>query len=253
MHWGFWASLDDYRPMGRLITSARQTTSTRGDGTPIRGLVAAFALQAMLLLGGGCATNHASLTLASLNANRDYSQSFTNCYATATDNGDWDIVMISAPAGLGASTSALPLQPAHVEPRQIVHVRVLWKPPGGMSLDQVAASNAMVEWFLVGDDESREDLVEYAGTAFVSLDQSGKRSSVVIKNASLRPVVCRGHMCDPLGPSKLTGSIAATEDGSQVQHVLDEERQLLQSPDLAGGPQAHPISSAVRPGIGALP
>jgi hypothetical protein len=119
-----------------------------------------------------------------------------------------------------------------------------------MTLDQVAASNASVEWFLVGDDQSREDLVEYAGTAFVSFDQSGSRSQVVIKAASLRPVVCRGQMRDPLGPSKLTGTVVATEDGSQVQQILDEEKRLLQPPDLSGD---HPISSAIGTGTNALP
>jgi hypothetical protein len=216
----------------------------------MRGFFSAIALAGLLITASGCTSG---LTLAGLDGKNKLSQSFANCYATTSSNGDWDVVMVSDPAAVTTAPSSAPLKSAHVEPRQIVHLRVLWKPPAGTPGDQVAASNASVEWFLVGDDESRQDLIEYAGTAYVSLDRSGAQSNVVVRTANLRPVVCRGRMHDILGPSNLTGSVVATEDGQQVRQVLDEEKRLLRPADKSPEPGGHPISAAIGTGANAVP
>jgi len=210
----------------------------------MRGFFFALALSALLLTGWGCSSG---LTLTGIDDQNKLSQSFANCYATATSTGDWDVVLVNDPTALAAAPARGPLQPAHLEPRQIVHLRIFWKAPAGINTDQVAASNAAVEWFLVGNDPSSQDLIEYAGTAFVSIDQSGSTSKVVVNAANLRPVVCRGRMHDLLGPSKLTGSVVATVDPTQVKQILDEEQRLLQPIALSAPAGARPVGATALP------
>ncbi len=183
-----------------------------------------LAAGVLLALLTGCSASPSSLTLLSTDGRRDFNQNFTYAYVGHSDGGDTDIVLASTPE---LSDVRGPLAPGHSEPRQLVHVQVYWKPLPGGPTDHLAASNAAIDWYVLGDDWSHGDVVQYSGIGFVNLDQSHDTWTVTIRKASLSPVLLKGDMRDPLGPSTLTGHIVATDDADRAHELLMQVKDAL--------------------------
>jgi hypothetical protein len=171
----------------------------------------------------GCAGGTTNLTVTSIQNHQTYQQPFTNAYAGRSEQGDFDVVAVrEGPARDGAATV-----------RHVVHVRVLWKPMNGTKLDHPTATNAAIDWY-VFDAANPAGLVAYSGAGFVNVQTSGGVATLDIRNATLRPVTREGGMVDPIGPTKLQGTIVARSGRTeQVREILAQTRETIAQANTA--------------------
>lgn len=198
---------------------------------------AAFLAPAILF---GCAgtPEQQQLTLQSTDHRRTFIQQFSNAYLSRDGNGDIDVVLIDRAAEL-----RLQGKPDNAPTQQVMHLRMLWNPQRDQKADHNSASNATVHWYVMGNTAASEsDVLEYAGTAFVSIDDSTP-AELSIRNCIIHPVACRGELCDPVGPSVISGIIHARQDRQRVRQVLSGVRATVAA---ANALPTH-ISSAAKP------
>lgn len=177
------------------------------------------------------------LTLESAEHHQTFIQRFSNAYLSREGDGDVDIVLIDR-----ATLKRLDGKPDEAPTRQVMHMRVLWNPKRDQKADHNSASNATVHWYVMGNTPASEaDVLEYEGTAFVSIDDSSP-AELTIRNATVHPVACRGQLCDPVGPSVIYGIVHARQDGRRVRQVLTEVRSTVA---VASGMPAD-VSSAAK-------
>lgn len=167
-----------------------------------------------MLLGGGCAADQQQLTLKSSRHNQTFTQQFSRAYAVRDVGGDTEIVLVDQ-----AAQKAIEGNPNDAPVRQVLHIRVLWHPSREMKADHTSATNSTVHWYVMGC-KSVGDVLEYAGTAFVAVEPDEGITNLMISNASLKPVACRGDLCDPVGPATLAGKVRATNSGPRVRQAL---------------------------------
>lgn len=178
------------------------------------------------------------LTLQSAQRHQVFIQQFANAYLGREGDGDVDIVLVDR-----AAEQQLDGKQSDAPTRQVMHLRVLWNPKRDQKADHNSASNATVHWYVMGNTPASEsDVLEYAGTAFVSIDDSSP-AELTIRNASVHPVACRGDLCDPVGPSIISGTVFARQDRQRVRQVLTGIRTVVAT---ANGYPTH-ISPAARP------
>jgi hypothetical protein len=185
-----------------------------------------FQGAALLALGGlaGCAGGppHQDLTLESAQRHQSFVQQFSGAYLSRETDGDVNIVLVDS-----AAQKRLDGKADDAPTRQVMHLRILWNPKRDQKADHQSASNATVHWYVMGNTPASEaDVLEYAGTAFVSIDDSSP-AELQIRNATVHPVACRGDLCDPVGPSILYGTIHAQQDGRRVREVLTQVRTVV--------------------------
>jgi hypothetical protein len=184
-----------------------------------------FALLALPLAFAavGCAGGGTNLTVTSLQTRQTYQQPFTSAYAGRSEQGDFDVVAVKdGPARDGAPPV-----------RQVMHVRVLWKPMTGTKLDHPTATNATIDWY-VFDGSNPAGLVAYSGAGFVDVRTSGGVATLDIRNATLKPVTREGGMVDPLGPTRLEGTVVArTGRTEQVRQILAQTRETTAQANTA--------------------
>jgi len=185
------------------------------------------ALPLVLVLGAifgtvGCSDSAAGLTLTSIKTHKEFADTFTNAYATRNINGNLDVVLVDY-ATEQALASGRFLGPAH----QIMHIRVLWSPTRDMKPDDPADSNASIHWYIMGAGRDRAaPMIQYSGTAFVYTSKSWTNLlQLDIRNATLKPVIARGDVQDPIGPSKVEGTVYARTSERIVNQLLAEVRQ----------------------------
>jgi hypothetical protein len=191
----------------------------------LRHAAALLTLAAAATLGG-CSNSSNTLTLASTDNLHQFHQSFKQAYATINANGDYDVCLVHdanddalADAGTG------PVNPQVVTPRQLVHIRIYWKALSGMKPDHPASTNASIRWYLFGDrPDEAADLLEYSGSGLVMLTDNGTSATLDVRAAFLKPVMRRGDMADPMGPSTITGVVTAQVDPGRVAGLLAEAR-----------------------------
>lgn len=195
--------------------------------TSIR-LLPLLALAALMLGGVGCASRN-ELTLTSQNQRKELTQSFPRAYCSRTQSGDYTIVLLSdAHADATAQDPTKPLNPTPVVPRQVVQLQVFWRPMPGTKWDHPANTNAAVNWYVLGDgSDGACNIVQYGGSGLITVDVSGDQATVNVRNAYLRPKVCRGEMSDPLGPCALSGKIVAIVDSRRCQEAMGEVKAAI--------------------------
>lgn len=174
-----------------------------------------FALAAAsLAFVGGCSAGGPSAVRVSPTGNgQAFAQTFSPGIADVRDAGDTDLVAECVTPSADASAPAV---------RQVIHVRVLWqqgyKPKAWTN---EVSQNAALHWYVypVG---SAGQAVEYTGVGTVSLDRDGDRVHATIVDARISPTSVGSRMADPIGASKLTGTIHATLDRRQTVAALTD-------------------------------
>jgi hypothetical protein len=164
---------------------------------------------ALLLLGGiGCSNQGpATFTVNCASDGKCFTQCFSQAWSTGGDGGDADVVLVSSPD-----------DPV----RQVMHIRVLWKPTRDSKADHDSARNATVHWYVIG--KSAPDIIEYDGTAMVVVEPEDHGATLSIRSAVLRPVARRGSLRDPIGQASLHGTVRTTDDPDRVRSVLKNLR-----------------------------
>lgn len=190
-------------------------------------LASAATLATVLCLLGGCA-GASRLSLVSVSNQRTFTHRFEQTCAGRSVDGDWQIVLVDpGRSQAGQRRVGDPLQPAPLPLKQVVYLRMFWRPMKGAKYDYPSASNAAVDWYVIGSGNGDQpDFLHYQGVGFVRLSRSSEGVSVTLDNATLQPVARRGGMEDPVGSARLSGKIHARLDPQRVRRELGELRQL---------------------------
>jgi hypothetical protein len=205
----------------------------RMDALPRRrwvGLVSCFCLLMTGSLLGGCSSGPVTLTLRPANAKVAYEQKFNQAYCGRSHDGSYTCVLVAddAPAvnePKPGKTGKGPLTPTAQQPlRQVVHVRVLWRPLSG-TRDSVV-SNATIDWYVLSNTaDGGDDLLLYQGSGYVMLSPDDKTTTVDIKSAEMRPALIRGALTDPIGDATITGKFEAVNNNEQTAALVSATRQ----------------------------
>jgi hypothetical protein len=189
---------------------------------------AALTAVGLMFFAMGCAREayRPQLTLQSLQGH-SFTQQFCQAYMSHDKDGDTDLVLLDQ-----ASEDALTAKKSDVQEnppvRQVMHLRVLWNPKRDQKVEHLSGSNATVHWYVMGNTpETAAHIIEYAGTAFVVIDDSEPQLEFTIRNASISPVACRGDLQDPIGTSTLSGTVRARDSHKRVCDALTAVRIVV--------------------------
>ena len=198
-----------------------------------------------LLAVTGCGQKGSELTFTSLDNDARFVHRFPDAFISRGDQGDFDLALVEDGLTRAAQASGphRPLEPATASPRQIVHIKMVWKPMPGTKPDHPAATNAVVNWYVLGSGGGSDtsNLLHYAGSGFVRVRMGRSAATVDLRNVRLELKERRGNMTDPLGNAALTGTFEAKVSPGNVSALLAEARQALQNDTTTAAPD--PIRS----------
>ena len=200
----------------------------------LRLAVAVAIVLGLFSASGGCAPSKTTVKIDPLDASRPRaSQTFSRVYFAPSDMGGYDIVLVEdgiRPRVQSGKPNA-PLQPAEVEPlRQVMHLRVLWRPLPGSKPDQPSATNAVIRWVITSNLPRHEaDRLEYQGAGFVSIYPNAHAANVLIRSASINPAAHTGELEDLIGRSTLAGTFEAVRNEGIVHDVLASIEPVAQA------------------------
>jgi hypothetical protein len=181
-----------------------------------------LSLSAGALAAAGCSSQTSNLKMTSINKKQCFDQTFTEAYLSKSDTGDTDVVLIADPQPTQPEDLHKPLSPeANADvPRQVVHIRIYWKPVTGTKADHPANTNASVHWYMIGTTPEHPSVMEYCGSGLVTVDESDDTATLLVRRAWMKASNHCGSMCDPLGPCLLDGKISAKIDSQEVKSIL---------------------------------
>jgi hypothetical protein len=189
---------------------------------PIHSLLAVATLAAAWATSG-CGAKYERVTFTSRADAGQLEQGFALVAAARDARGDYDVVLVSQ--GLedaAAASGRRDLTPVAAAPvRQVLHLKLHWRPPRGATANNPAAANATARWVIMGTGGAA-DLLEYQGTAFVRPIFEREGYTLLIREGSLEKVLLRGEMVDVLGPTRFEGKVYAREDPATVAGILAE-------------------------------
>lgn len=193
----------------------------------------------LVALGGlstalaGCSSGPTTLTLHPEASTGAYAQTFNQAYCGKTKDGSYNCVLVAddSPSAdkVSDAPSKGPIEPGQRQPlRQVVHVRVLWRPMNGMR-DSMAA-NATIDWYIMNNTaDGGDDLLLYQGSGYVMVSPDDKTTKITIRNAEMKPALVKGHLSDPIGNAKLSGTFVAINDNQQTADLAGAARQRTAS------------------------
>jgi hypothetical protein len=180
---------------------------------------------AITLLLVGCSSGTATLTLHPQGQNVAFAKTFSHAYVGKDADGSYACVLVSDDAPAVAAASGKSITPADAAPlRQIVHIKVLWRPLNGMR--DTVASNAAIDWYVMSTTGG-DDLLVYQGAGSVILTPDGDHAKVNIRSADLKPALTRGSLKDPIGNANITGAFTAKSNNREMNAVLAGTRERL--------------------------
>jgi hypothetical protein len=170
----------------------------------------------LLLLGciTGCANdNSADLRLTCTETKNTFTQQFADAYVSKGSEGDTEVVLVNDAACAKTGTDV----------RQVMHLKVLWRPSPGTKQSHPSYTNAALHWYVFNQGSAAPDVLEYTGAGFVTLADAAGGTQVTIRNATLKPsAASNGSLSDPVGPARLTGSFLARKSAKRVNDLLAE-------------------------------
>jgi hypothetical protein len=200
-------------------------------------------LPLLAALAAGCSSQAGNLHLASLDQKHEFSQKFTQAYITRNESGDADIVLIQDNIHPSDQDLSQPQRPdACVMPRELVHIRVFWKPMNGVKPDHPANTNASIHWCFICDNTNQAGVVEYCGSGLVEVNNSSNGATITIRKAWMKVGCQRGEMIDPLGPSILNGSFQAVRDDAQVKSIIAQIKSAATNTAEAQANNVSPVN-----------
>lgn len=182
------------------------------------------------MLCAGCAASRATLDVRREDSGQTLTKSFDRAYFAIREAGEYDIVLIDD--GYGQTPHPSPSRPgAALEPmlqsplRQVVHIHVLWRPVVTRGIDNVAGTNATLQWKVTGDSGKSPSTLVYGGAGYVSLHPRGNTAKVVVRGCSIVVKTLQGDLHDPVGNATLSGVFWCERNDSLVDATLSELRQ----------------------------
>jgi hypothetical protein len=174
-------------------------------------------------LTGGCSASKGTVTLRGEQGGHVFTQSFTQAYISDGQAGEYDVVLVQDPHVAKPSAKGnKPLQPVTAaQLRQVVHIHIFWQAPGGQMAKDGVVTNAAINWYVIGHEESdRPEVVRYEGAGHVMLAEGRKTTSVDIRDGNMKKTEIRGDMQDPIGPALLRGTVKAKPNAQFVRDTL---------------------------------
>lgn len=171
----------------------------------------------------GCSSGQAEVTFTSPQAKTSVYERFPGAYITSNRDGEYDIVLVNDTLrSAGQESSKKPLQPVTQPPlQQAIHIHVFWRPVEGAMIKESSITNAIVHWYVFSGEGSRgNDMLHYQGAAFVTLDAKRDTARVIIGDGQIAPRLVKGNIKDPIGPSKITGTVLAVRNDARVRELL---------------------------------
>ncbi len=159
---------------------------------------------------------------------RTLAQRFDQAYIARSERGDFDVILIADVAGGSRQIGGNTLQPAAAVPvRHLVHIRIFWRPLGGVRGDDTATSNAAIDWLVLtpGADEG-SDLIRYRGSGLVAISTGDDGAAVSLRQVRLQPELVRGDMADPIGTAAVSGGVTATWNRPLIDRKIAEIQAL---------------------------
>jgi hypothetical protein len=202
-----------------------------------------------LVLATGC-SSRPTLSVSSVDKNKNFEKTFTQVYATRSVDGDYDIVLLDDPMDdAHMPVPGKPLEPTPVRPlRHMVHIHVMWAPMVGDRGDHPSATNAAINWYVWGDSSGRQtDMMQYGGAGFVKIYAGDDSADFKISNTTLKLKKSRGQMSDPVGTAQLTGSFTAPLDTPRVKQLLAQLGDDAGSPKITRVDMDLPPARTVEP------
>jgi hypothetical protein len=186
-----------------------------------------FAIPFSFFLAAGCSSTPASLTLRPAGKDTVFAKTFDRAYAGHMADGSDAFVLVSdeAPAVRAASKSAGPIKASSTSAplRQLVFVKLLWRPMNGMR--DSAAANASITWYVMNDAaDGGDDLLVYQGAGYATVDPGEATTGVTIRSGDLKPSASRGSLKDPIGPAQISGSFVAVNNDARARELLQDAR-----------------------------
>jgi hypothetical protein len=199
----------------------------------------------LLALAGGCHSGP-EVRVTSVDGSRELRQPFDRVFVEQSQDGTYRIVMsCQGDDRQNRSGAGDNLEPQEKIPvRQVMVLKVNWRPRRGFQYDHPAGANASVRWLLLGasPDPAVVDYIEFEGTALVRVRRESASSfAVEISNGYLQPVVTRGQMINSLSESTFEGHFAASDNARAVIDTIN------------GLPTPPPPRAIAQPAIPALP
>ena len=183
----------------------------------------ALVLTLIAMVLTGCSSGKAQVTFTKPeNLGSVYAQ-FPGAYITSNRDGEYDIVLVNDTLrSAGLESSKKPLQPIGQPPiEQAIHIHLFWRPVEGAMMKESSITNAIIHWYVFTTEGSRQtDMLHYQGAAFVTMSTRGEFSRVQIGDGQIEPKLMKGNLKDPVGPSRITGSIYAVRNDAKVRELL---------------------------------
>jgi hypothetical protein len=206
---------------------------------------ALLLIGSLVCLASGCVRYEASLDLTSTtDENRKFVAHFSQAYIDRDDAGDYVVVLLNDPIDqVKAGGADKAIDPVAVPPlRQIMTIRVLWRPMKGAKFDHPLATNATVHWYVFDRTAQSSGFLHYTGNAFADVYTERDRASIEIRNATLKLSEKSGDMADPVGPVHMTGSFDCLSDERRVKNLLAEVKDRTLSSTTAPTVPAGPVA-----------
>jgi hypothetical protein len=235
----------------------------------------------------GCSSQYPTLTYTSADNAKELIQPYAISAMSRDSRGDWDVVLVSQglekprplinrigtainPVELfhREQTAGKDLTPATSTPvRQVVHMKLHWRPQRGSSPNNPAAANATIRWLVFGPPQptstasasdaagsgvsttppAATDVLEYQGTAFVAPDFERNGYTLHVLAGSVAPVAVKGDMTDALGPAHLEGTFYVPDDPYTVTNILRELPPPPPAPPPTPSPTSRPAVPTTKP------
>jgi hypothetical protein len=176
-----------------------------------------------LIVTTGCSTPTAQVTFTRDQTHKSVYQSFPGAYISSNRDGEYDIVLVNDTLRAAREQrSKKPLQPMAQPPlQQAIHIHVFWSPVHGAMVKESSITNASVDWYVFSPEFAhRTDMLHYQGAAFVQLRPNGDTAHITIGDGKIAPHQNRGELTDPVGPSRITGSIVAVRNDARVRDLM---------------------------------
>jgi hypothetical protein len=197
---------------------------------PARRLAIACVCALLLAIAVGCGTSKPVLSVSTLDPQRAFQQRFTQAYTSRDAAGDYQVVLLNDPIdAVSPGDAGKPLTAAKVPPlREVLHIRVLWRPMSGAKPDSPAATNASLHWYVLsGPTAEGTSMIHYAGTAFVAVVPNGPGAEVTVRNGRLRAVEQHGELVDPLKDFAVSGRFDAVADDQRLARILTDVKSAV--------------------------
>jgi hypothetical protein len=178
------------------------------------------ALAVGLFLFAGCASKSPQVKVYPTEG-LPFAQRFPRAYLGVNELGDSEIVLISDGTESPRKQGRI-LLPTNVNSvKQIVHIRILWKPLPGTRTDQPTSTNATINWYVRSNMPDEEnDKIEYGGAGYVGVYPTKTGAHIVIRNATLALRAQSGEMENPFGKPSIVGSFDVVRNDGLVKDIL---------------------------------